>query len=259
MGVDKLEAKNAMRLFVLLILQLAFTNAVAHRTSVAFASPSSPRPSASGRDKNKITSPNPPLTQNQLSWQDLGRMLMNLRSDGVPDDVLIGTRYSLPTLSRTRIGSSEIPNAGRGLFASVDCQQGDLLTCYPGDILVHHATGLRNVPDELLEDGDDRLRSLLESNCIGVNEEYGILGLPNLDQDMAYVGHFANDGARPPRNEEDLERYSIESEHIANAQHMPLENLHVVTVALRDIQKDEEILVSYGPEFWVGHSSTWQQ
>mmetsp|Transcript_18185 Transcript_18185/g.28103 ORF Transcript_18185/g.28103 Transcript_18185/m.28103 type:complete len:250 (-) Transcript_18185:417-1166(-) len=249
-----------MRLFDLLMLQFVCkTTADAHRTSLAFASPSSSPPSASDPDKNKITSPNPPLRQNQLSWQDLGRMLMNLRSDGVPDDVLIGTRYSLPTLSRTCIDSSQIPNAGRGLFASVDCPEGHLLTCYPGDILVHHATGLRNVPEELLKDGDGRLRSLLESNCIGVSEEYGILGLPHLDQDMAYVGHFANDGARPPRNEDDLTRYSIESEQIANAQHVPLENLHVVTVALRDIQKDEEILVSYGPEFWRGHTSTWDQ
>lgn len=199
----------------------------------------------------------PSAPESQLTWQDLGRMLLNLQSSGVSDDALVGTRFSLPNLSRTRIGPSQLPNAGRGLFASIDCKQGELLTCYPGDILVHQTTGLQNVPDNLMED-EGRLRSLLQSNCIGVSDEYGILGLPELDQDMAYAGHFANDGARPPRTEGELGQYVAESEKMANAQHLPLENLHVVTVALRDIQKDEEIFVSYGPEFWRDHESTWK-
>ena len=91
-----------------------------------------------------------------------------------------------------------------------------------------------------------------------MTDDITILGLPDLDQDMAYAGHLINDGARAPSTEDELERYMEETQQLANAQFLPLEYLHVVTIATRDIQKDEEIFVTYGPVYWMAHTETWQ-
>lgn len=197
----------------------------------------------------------PAVHTDQLSWEDLGRTLLNLRAGGVPDEVLMMTRMSIDNLSRARIGPSRVPDAGRGLFAAMDCREGDLLTCYPGDVLLR-GSEMIGLTDELKADRE-KLRSLASRYCIGVAGEYAVMGLPDLDQDVAYAGHFINDGARPPRTESELESYVWESGQMANAEHLPLENLHMVTVATRDIKEGEEILVLYGPTYWREHTLTW--
>jgi hypothetical protein len=96
-----------------------------------------------------------------------------------------------------------------------------------------------------------------------VSDEWGIVALPDLvvvgghnNDPGAYLGHFANDGVQtPPRCEADLSLYVLESNDRANAVHRPLEDCHMVTVATRDIQKGEEIFVTYGPEYWMEQPS----
>jgi hypothetical protein len=88
-----------------------------------------------------------------------------------------------------------------------------------------------------------------------VSEEHAVVGLPSLDEDFAYAGHFANDGACPPRRESDIATYVLESNELSNAMHQSLMGCHMVTVATRDIQEGEEILVTYGPEYWMEHFS----
>jgi len=193
----------------------------------------------------------------------------------------------LASQPRTRIGPSTIPNAGRGLFATVDCQQGDLLTCYPGDVLVRCSTNDADdddndndeweenenssdnnnnnnndtfewgphVPKEMRIINDQILQPSMMGYVLQVTNEYAILGLANLDKDLAYAGHFANDGARPPRRESQIATYVLESNEVANAMHISLEDCHMITVATRDISKGEEILVTYGPDYWMEHAS----
>lgn len=197
--------------------------------------------------------------EQQLSWQELGQMLLDVRAKGVADQVIMNTRFPSLPLSRLRVELSSVAEgAGRGVFATEDCLEGDLLTCYPGDILLH-PTGFIPPPKEKGIDDDATLRDLLSRYCIGMTEEYAIMGLPTLDQDMAYAGHLINDGiAKPPETEDQLEQYLEESEAKANAQLIPLENLHMVAIATRDIQKDEEVTVFYGPIYWMEHTSTWK-
>jgi hypothetical protein len=193
-----------------------------------------------------------------LTWQELGEILVGMKAQGVPDEVLMGTRLPSLQLSRTRIGTSQVDGSGRGLFATDDCQEGDLLTCYPGDILLH-AKGFRPRPSEMGIQNDEMLRDYLGRYCIGVTDEYSIMGLPHLDQDVAYAGQFINDGvATPPATEAQLEGYVVESQTKVNAQFLPLEDLHMVTLATRDIQKGEEIFVYYGPVYWIEHKATWR-
>mmetsp|Transcript_23155 Transcript_23155/g.35118 ORF Transcript_23155/g.35118 Transcript_23155/m.35118 type:complete len:260 (-) Transcript_23155:306-1085(-) len=159
----------------------------------------------------------------------------------------------LPNLSlnRTFIGPSKI--AGRGLFARFNCKKGDLLTCYPGDALVIS-------PDDeeewviLWGDHVNETREIEEllGYIIHACDDFGVLGSPSLDQDPAYFGHFANDGASMPLTEASLGVYVIDSNEKANAMHESLDDCHMVTIATRDIAAGEEILVTYGPDYWAG-------
>ena len=119
---------------------------------------------------------------------------------------------------------------------------------------------------------------------IDVGEDYTVIGLPTLDGDRAYLGHFVNDGAtlkvprrgnserKPESNkpeptlvsgsreaeevtyeEEEARRYQAESALVANAKHASL-FLHLAVVAVRDIAKDEEVLVTYGADYWREHA-----
>lgn len=197
-------------------------------------------------------------TQKQLHWNELGHMLMRLKQQqGLSDTVLLQTRLDLPTLHRVRIGPSTIEGAGRGLFATMDCQPGDLLTCYPGDVLLHK-TGLTGLPEYLKQD-DQRLRLLLKSYCVGVTDDYAIMGLPERDDNVAYAGHFINDGVtKPPTCEAELEDYMKESQAVENCDFLPLENLHMVALANRHIKKGDEIFTFYGPVYWMDQASTWR-
>ena len=202
--------------------------------------------------------------QYQMTWEELGKQLLNLKHAGVPDDVIMGMRLQNLPLSRTRIDTSTTNSngntSGRGLFATMDCKQGDFLTCYPGDIVLHETKGFQPTPNEDIGIlNDDMLRDYLVRYCIGITEEYAIMGLPHYDDDMAYAGHFINDGVcQPPTIETELESYMEESTLKANVQFLPLENLHLVGLATRDIQKGEELFVSYGPLYWMEHTPTWR-
>ena len=194
--------------------------------------------------------------ENQLHWHDLGVKLVALRSMGIPDGEIINTRLVIDNLSRVEIKPSLISNAGKGVFATMDCKEGELLTCYPGDVLLQNS-GFTGLPDDLKND-EDKLQSRLSRYCIGVTDDYAIMGLPELDQDMAYVGHMINDAARPPVTEADLENYTTESDRLANAEIVSLEDLHMVAIATRDIKKGEEIYGSYGIQYWTDHTDTWR-
>ena len=159
------------------------------------------------------------------------------------------------SLNRTFVGTSSV--AGRGLFALEDVSQGEVLTCYPGDALV-----------EFSDEGEsvhwDHVPVQIENALDGINQEYmlyaasdnwGIVALPELDEDPAYLGHFANDGARAPTNSAELASYVIDSNEMSNAMHQDLLDCHMVTVATRDIRRGEEIFVTYGPEYWMEQDS----
>jgi len=121
----------------------------------------------------------------------------------------------------------------------------------------------------------------LTSYAVSVDDHYSVMGHPALDTDPAYYGHFANDGAghlalEGPNSQNNLQAaielgldtdedglgvemniaaYVLRSLEVANAWHKSIaDGSHVVTVATRDIKAGEEVLVTYGPDFWLGHS-----
>ena len=84
--------------------------------------------------------------------------------------------------------------------------------------------------------------------------------LPTLDANPAYSGHFANDpgghlalGQADPTQgvEEGIASYVIESIDLSNAMHKEVDGLHMATVATKNITEGEEIMVTYGPNYWM--------
>ena len=233
-------------------------------------------------------------------------------------ETLLSSRLDLPFLNRSHVDQSGIEGAGRGLFASEDIKEGEVITCYPGDALLcelpsteegdeedsfdfeddeneavdevvlwgtHVSSGDR-WDDDTVFDGSES-NPPLTSYAVTMNDEYSVMGHPSLEDNPAYIGHFANDGAGhlayempdSPSNieaslelgldtdgeevgvEDNIAAYVLKSFDVANAMHQPLDadELHMVTVATRDITKGEEILVTYGPDYWIsdyaGHST----
>lgn len=229
-------------------------------------------------------------------------------------ETLLTIRLNI-SLNRTRIGESGIDGAGRGLFAMEDIAKGEIITCYPGDALlceygygedddgeveeddeecsnedyseeeefIHEVLWGEHVPtEERMEEGAvfDGIKELsippLTSYAVSVDDVYSIVGLPALDKDPAYYGHFSNDGAahfflsghhhRSSKGslEETISAYGKKSAALSNAEHVPLDanggsfelgGLHIVTVATKDIKEGEEILVTYGHDYWMIHES----
>ena len=79
-----------------------------------------------------------------------------------------------------------------------------------------------------------------------------VVGDPSRKTDPAYLGHIANDAACLNDNVDAYEQTSSEG---ANAAHLCLEGCHFVTIATRDIEENEEILVSYGEGYWKGRGT----
>jgi hypothetical protein len=178
-----------------------------------------------------------------------------------------------------QILASTIPSGGRGLFCTHPIQAGEVITCYPGDALVVTMSENNDDEDDNLaayslvwgshvppnwqfaddfelwstsRDGDgddDDDNPPWTGYVVQVCETYSVLGLPHLDTDLTYAGHFVNDSCRA-LSPKDLSRYVLESQERANARHQQVMGLHVATVATRPIEPGEEIFVTYGPDYW---------
>lgn len=185
---------------------------------------------------------------------------------------VFNTRLETIHLDRTMIGPSIVVPNQRGLFSSCDCKEGDLLTCYPGDLVIvipddeddedyddeedNEYTILigDHVPNkEMYDDPEYDISDELMGYLLHASEDHAVLGLPELDDNPSYFGHFANDGAIKPTKAKDVDSYVTESLAKANVKHDRIGS-HMVTVATKDIAKGTEILVSYGPEYWMDRS-----
>lgn len=194
---------------------------------------------------------------------DLGELSKICRA--VPEshtDEMRRSRLSCARISRTRLEPSTIPGAGRGLFATRDIAEDELITLYPGDVVLcwpdaDHAES----PTVLLGAGtkssfaSDPFDFTCDAWLYGVHTTAtrAICGDPAQDGDPAYFGHFANDAARCDRAGTAGEIYASESELRANAalDSWSMGDCHLALVACKAIVANEEIFMSYGAEFWL--------
>lgn len=166
---------------------------------------------------------------------------------------LLNTRLRDLDINRTIVGPSTVPNAGNGLYAACDCPKGTILTCYPGDALVIFSESGDNDQISWGKHVKQSKQLSVDSQYMlqAVSDDWGIAALPGNAKDTTYLGHYANDGAKYPTCEADLSRYVLESDSRANAMHQPIKDCHMVTIATKDIEKGQEIFVTYGPEYWM--------
>lgn len=231
--------------------------------------------------------------------------------------ILLSGRFNLPFLDRTEVKQSTIESAGRGLFATKDIARGDIITCYPGDAILYDIPVSDNedidhddyeeedkevtdsiclfgghVPTEHIWDEDtvfdgSDTKPALTAYALSVDDDYSVMGHPDLDINPAYAGHYVNDAAGhlaldKQSNleaaialgldiagfededddddeigvEENIAAYVLQSIESSNGMHRSVneEGTHIVTVATKDIAKGQEIFVTYGPDYWLGHA-----
>jgi hypothetical protein len=185
--------------------------------------------------------------------------LQNFTPSYTPSLALLRGRLPDLLISRTRLGESSIPSAGRGLFATRNIAAAELLTLFPGDALLFREHDLAEITGVLY--GKDATGDPLTSDEsrefeLRVSAKHSIVGDPKLDEDKAYLAHFANDGwaLRGSSSEERME-YSRKSALACNAFFQLIEpECHMGLFAIRDIKVGEEVFVSYTSGYWLSRA-----
>lgn len=180
---------------------------------------------------------------------------------------LLSTRFPDLMLNRCYIANSTIPNAGFGVFAKRDINDGELITLYPGDAVLidNHKDDEDAVMAVMFgshikqEDRNfDRVTtSFARGYEMEINDNTSIIGDPNLGDYAAYLGHFINDGASLDSfDQKSREIYLKETLSKFNAAVLVFEGAHMGAVATRKILKGEEVFLSYGEGYWLSRLDT---
>lgn len=159
---------------------------------------------------------------------------------------------------------------GRGVFAKKNIKQGNIITFYPADAIKItpsnvdklKETGKLNaksygyvdgqqLPSDLSIVNSDNLE-LFNNYYYKINNTFGIIGHPVMANDMSFVGHIINDGAKCSKIEH-IELYTNISKSKQNCEYVLVEKCTVAMVATRDISENEEIFAHYGSEFWLAN------
>lgn len=164
-------------------------------------------------------------------------------------------RSPLPFECPVRIGDSRVH--GRGVFATRDIKEGDIVTFYPCDLFASRT----NDTMTFWEIGDcDRSRA----NALVVNGDYtyngDIIGLPEKTENPWFLGHMLNDATRITAHTRGaLAKQAIVYTRCSMAkQNTVFKEFKIAdkicTVGLqttRDVKSGEELLVCYGAPYWL--------
>lgn len=146
--------------------------------------------------------------------------------------------YEVPLEQLNKVYVKKSPIEGLGVFSKENIRKGEIVTIYPSDIVRIHNKG-----NKYYEFCSDRPTIFYEkyayktAQCI-------ISGDATHIKDMNLVGHIVNDGCYydPKINNE----YHTKNN---NCIYYPY-RMFVLIVASKDIKKGEELLVSYGIDYW---------
>jgi hypothetical protein len=159
-------------------------------------------------------------------------------------------RLALPSqLFPVAVGRS--PLHGRGVFATRDIAQGELLTLYPPDGLAHYEGGMVHCVSGA---EDDHETLMMRFYAQRISDRLQLLGDPRLFDDPAYVGHLINCSVGPHGSKGVDELKASWALHNAApvAVHTKLE---VAFVATRPIEEGEEVLTYYGRGYWDNYEA----
>ena len=168
-------------------------------------------------------------------------------------------------LNKVHVKESNIH--GNGLFAKTNIKQGEIITIYPCDILAYYPEKNREDKEHVvayifcdeLQDNQEA-KNLFHDNKkfykdyqLVINESYSAIGLPEITNNPSYLGHLCNDGARG-HSLSDKKIYETVSVLKSNAYFKNICDCMMVVVAIKDINENEEILVTYGHGYWISRT-----
>jgi len=168
-------------------------------------------------------------------------------------------------IDKVYIGSSKIH--GNGLFAKRNIKAGEIITLYPADVLVYYPNSNIDKKDnvvgyifsEELKDNKEfndvfnKNKKYYKDYQLIVNKTYSIIGIPEIHNNPAYLGHICNDGARG-HSEKDKKIYETVSVIKSNAYFKNIYDCMMAITAIKDIEKDDEILETYGHGYLVSRN-----
>ena len=159
------------------------------------------------------------------------------------DSILITTYTSLhevPLVQLNKVYVKQSNIEGLGVFAKNDIQCGEIVTIYPSDIV-----RLPNGNNLYYEFTSDRNVTFHEKYAY--KTEYAIIAGDNTCiDDMNLVGHIVNDGCCTDGTQKSNNEYHTNNN---NCIYYPY-HMFILIVAYKNISKDEELLVSYGLDYW---------
>lgn len=154
------------------------------------------------------------------------------------------------------------PVHGKGVFAKVKINKGELITIYPAHYVILKSNG--DGPGKIgviNSDLADR-KSIILTNEVrrcysfSVDKYYDICGHPSIIDNPTFLGHMINDGARGHCNKSnynllDEKLYYKVSISLSNADFEDVGGLCVAIVATKMIDINEEILLTYTYKYWM--------
>lgn len=148
---------------------------------------------------------------------------------------------------------------GNGVFANRDITRGEIVTFYPCDIMIMYPKGRESDARDMVLGYNtpatyDATYVIRNRHHLGIykfmfDDDHDIIGVPELSTNPTYLGHMANDAAHV--EDGDILSYKEISSRGMNVIFERVHGCHVALTAVRDIRKDEEIFVSYGPNYWT--------
>lgn len=175
----------------------------------------------------------------------------------------MGVDFNDEEIHKVEIKESKIH--GLGVFAMQDIKKGELITYYPAHYVVLYPEGRMNkggvkkayLEGKTVKDHKFECPENARDYEFEINSFYSIAGDPRIYDNLTYVGHMINDGARghstyEKYDEKDERIYNMVVRAKCNAQHTFIADglLSVKTLAMRDIKAGEEILAPYGYGYW---------
>jgi len=141
---------------------------------------------------------------------------------------------------------------GNGVFATRDIKKGDIITYYPAHYIQITSFPLILTKPEYTK-GDKPNDEYLYTSIKG---NYSITGHPRLTDNPYMLGHIVNDPCDEVFKREDetfgkwVGRYLLTVSMKRNSRFTELDSGLIAITALKDIKKDEEILIAYDIQYW---------
>lgn len=196
--------------------------------------------------------------------EEIKRYISLLRMVGIPREEIQSRRLYITIEERVSIKKSSIH--GKGVFAIKDIKKGQLITLYPSDYMIWNdrkANVYAYVPGAHLAECDKALsfkrmsekeRKKWNEYNFTVDTTFSIIGHPLLLSNPSYLGHMCNDGAKMSKNDaKSKHTYLEQTKKKRNAEYKKIDKdgCCIGIVAVKDIKKGEEVLVSYGYNYWI--------